>query len=42
MSVTREIPSAGDRALARASVKGHEAAMTAVEMANLLDAIDED
>ncbi|HXL83428.1 MAG TPA: 6,7-dimethyl-8-ribityllumazine synthase [Casimicrobiaceae bacterium] len=31
-----------EQALARASVKGHEAAMTAVEMANLLDAIDED
>ena len=30
------------QALARASVKGHEAAMAAVEMANLLDAIDED
>ena len=31
-----------EQALARANVKGHEAAMTAVEMANLLDAIDED
>src|SRR5256886_8787310 len=31
-----------EQALARASVKGHEAEMTAVEMANLLDAIDED
>ena len=31
-----------EQALARASVKGHAAAMTAVEMANLLDAIDED
>jgi len=31
-----------EQALARASVKGHEAAVTAVEMANLLDAIDED
>ena len=31
-----------EQALARASVKGHEAAMAAVEMANLLDAIDED
>jgi 6,7-dimethyl-8-ribityllumazine synthase len=31
-----------EQALARAGVKGHEAAMAAVEMANLLDAIDED
>ena len=31
-----------EQALARASVKGYEAAMAAVEMANLLDAIDED
>ena len=31
-----------EQALARASVKGREAAMAAVEMANLLDAIDED
>jgi len=31
-----------EQALARASVKGHDAAMAAVEMANLLDAIDED
>ena len=31
-----------EQALARADVKGHEAAMAAVEMANLLDAIDED
>ena len=31
-----------EQALARANIKGHEAAMTAVEMANLLDAIDED
>ena len=31
-----------EQALARASVKGHKAAMAAVEMANLLDAIDED
>ena len=31
-----------EQALARASVKGHQAAMAAVEMANLLDAIDED
>ncbi len=31
-----------EQALGRASIKGHEAAMAAVEMANLLDAIDED
>jgi 6,7-dimethyl-8-ribityllumazine synthase len=31
-----------EQALARASVKGYEAAMAAVEMANLMDAIDED
>lgn len=31
-----------EQALARASIKGYEAAMAAVEMANLLDAIDED
>jgi 6,7-dimethyl-8-ribityllumazine synthase len=31
-----------EQALARASVKGRGAAMAAVEMANLLDAIDED
>jgi len=31
-----------EQALSRASVKGYEAAMAAVEMANLLDAIDED
>ena len=31
-----------EQALARASVKGYEAAMAAGEMANLLDAIDED
>jgi 6,7-dimethyl-8-ribityllumazine synthase len=31
-----------EQALARAGAKGHEAAMAAVEMANLLDAIDED
>ena len=31
-----------EQALARASVKGYEAAMAAVEMANLLDAIYED
>src|ERR1700682_5822605 len=31
-----------EQALARAGVKGHEAAMAAVEMANLLYAIDED
>jgi 6,7-dimethyl-8-ribityllumazine synthase len=31
-----------EEALARAGVKGREAAMAAVEMANLLDAIDED
>ena len=31
-----------EQALARAGVKGYEAAMTAVEMANLLNAIDED
>jgi 6,7-dimethyl-8-ribityllumazine synthase len=30
-----------EQALARAAVKGHEAAMAAVEMANLMDAIDE-
>jgi 6,7-dimethyl-8-ribityllumazine synthase len=31
-----------EQALARAGVKGHEAATAAVEMANLMDAIDED
>ena len=31
-----------EQALARAGVKGREAAMAAVEMANLMDAIDED
>jgi 6,7-dimethyl-8-ribityllumazine synthase len=31
-----------EQALARASVKGHEATMAAIEMANLLNAIDED
>lgn len=31
-----------EQALARAGAKGYEAAMAAVEMANLLDAIDED
>jgi 6,7-dimethyl-8-ribityllumazine synthase len=31
-----------EQALSRAGVKGYEAAMAAVEMANLLDAIDED
>jgi 6,7-dimethyl-8-ribityllumazine synthase len=31
-----------EQALARAMVKGQEAALAAVEMANLLDAIDED